>query len=190
MFSLSKRIQQDPKEFKPEFLTVAYAALQEALSTTLIDKHIRRLDSDLKKFEVELNKSSPDKLSPGYLDSLYRMLLTTRIEFDLEMPVDPFEPTYCICHQVSYGEMIACDNFDCPTGWFHFSCVGLQSKPKGRKACSQKALFCNTLLSLNSQGKWLCMRCQEIRDTTSTNKNAGKDPKRFVVKKKSKRFKK
>jgi hypothetical protein len=36
MFSLSKRIQQDPKEFKPEFLTVAYAALQEALSTTLV----------------------------------------------------------------------------------------------------------------------------------------------------------
>lgn len=28
----------------------------------------------------------------------------------LDMPVDPNEPTYCICHQVSYGEMIACDN--------------------------------------------------------------------------------
>jgi len=28
----------------------------------------------------------------------------------LDMPVDPNEPTYCICHQVSYGQMIACDN--------------------------------------------------------------------------------
>ena len=28
------------------------------------------------------------------------------------MPVDPNEPTYCLCHQVSYGEMIGCDNPD------------------------------------------------------------------------------
>ena len=30
----------------------------------------------------------------------------------LDMPVDPNEPTYCLCHQVSYGEMIGCDNHD------------------------------------------------------------------------------
>ena len=30
----------------------------------------------------------------------------------LDMPVDPNEPTYCICNQVSYGEMIGCDNPD------------------------------------------------------------------------------
>lgn len=30
----------------------------------------------------------------------------------LDMPVDPNEPTYCFCHQVSYGEMIGCDNPD------------------------------------------------------------------------------
>ena len=28
----------------------------------------------------------------------------------LDMPVDPNEPTYCLCSQVSYGEMIGCDN--------------------------------------------------------------------------------
>lgn len=27
-----------------------------------------------------------------------------------DLPVDPNEPTYCICDQVSYGEMIGCDN--------------------------------------------------------------------------------
>ena len=31
-----------------------------------------------------------------------------------DMPVDPHEPTYCICHNVSYGEMVGCDNPDCP----------------------------------------------------------------------------
>ena len=30
----------------------------------------------------------------------------------LDMPVDPNEPTYCLCNQVSYGGMIACDNPD------------------------------------------------------------------------------
>ncbi|KAF3635863.1 putative serine incorporator-like [Capsicum annuum] len=29
---------------------------------------------------------------------------------DLDLPVDPNEPTYCFCNQVSYGEMVACDN--------------------------------------------------------------------------------
>lgn len=29
---------------------------------------------------------------------------------ELDLPVDPNEPTYCLCNQVSYGEMVACDN--------------------------------------------------------------------------------
>ena len=36
----------------------------------------------------------------------------------LDMPVDPNEPTYCLCHQVSYGEMIGCDNPDVSTSNF------------------------------------------------------------------------
>ncbi|VDK89597.1 unnamed protein product, partial [Dibothriocephalus latus] len=46
----------------------------------------------------------------------------------LDMPVDPNEPTYCLCQQVSYGEMVACDNRDCPIEWFHFSCVAQHSQ--------------------------------------------------------------
>lgn len=57
----------------------------------------------------------------------------------LDMPVDPNEPTYCLCHQVSYGEMIGCDNTECPIEWFHFPCVGLTSKPKGKWYCPKCA---------------------------------------------------
>lgn len=53
----------------------------------------------------------------------------------LDMPVDPNEPTYCVCQQVSYGEMIGCDNPDCPIEWFHFACVSLTTKPKGKWYC-------------------------------------------------------
>lgn len=58
----------------------------------------------------------------------------------LDMPVDPNEPTYCLCHQVSYGEMIGCDNELCPIEWFHFACVGLTTKPKGKWYCPKCSL--------------------------------------------------
>jgi hypothetical protein len=59
-----------------------------------------------------------------------------------EIAIDPDEPTYCLCDQISYGEMICCDNDLCPIEWFHFSCVSLSSKPKG---------------------KWFCPRCRGDR---------------------------
>ncbi|KAJ4774220.1 PHD finger protein ING [Rhynchospora pubera] len=61
---------------------------------------------------------------------------------DLELPVDPNEPTYCLCNQVSYGEMVACDNANCKIEWFHFGCVGLKEQPKGKWYCND----CATLL--------------------------------------------
>lgn len=54
---------------------------------------------------------------------------------DLDLPVDPNEPTYCFCNQVSYGEMVACDNPSCKIEWFHFGCVGLKEQPKGKWYC-------------------------------------------------------
>ncbi|CDW80641.1 chromatin remodeling contains zinc finger [Stylonychia lemnae] len=45
------------------------------------------------------------------------------------------EPTYCFCNNVSYGDMIACDNKNCPYEWFHFPCVGLTTKPEGKYFC-------------------------------------------------------
>lgn len=52
-----------------------------------------------------------------------------------DIAVDPDEPTYCLCDQISYGEMICCDNDLCPIEWFHFSCVTLSTKPKGKWFC-------------------------------------------------------
>ena len=49
---------------------------------------------------------------------------------DQEWSYDPNEPRYCICNQVSYGDMVACDNSDCPYEWFHYPCVGITAPPK------------------------------------------------------------
>ncbi|XP_048861023.1 LOW QUALITY PROTEIN: inhibitor of growth protein 5-like [Brienomyrus brachyistius] len=154
--------------------------VQLAMQTyEMVDKHIRRLDADLARFENELKEKldtsgyeSPDgkdlkktknpkekrssrtrgkkgsdedsprkkkmKNGPDFSNSL----LAVHPSDVLDMPVDPNEPTYCLCHQVSYGEMIGCDNPDCPIEWFHFACVDLTTKPKG---------------------KWYCPRCTQDR---------------------------
>lgn len=44
---------------------------------------------------------------------------------------------YCTCRSVSYGNMVACDNDDCPYEWFHWSCVGITSEPKGKWFCPE-----------------------------------------------------
>lgn len=50
---------------------------------------------------------------------------------------DPNEPRYCLCNQVSYGEMVGCDNTECPIEWFHYGCVGITDPPKGKWYCPQ-----------------------------------------------------
>lgn len=48
---------------------------------------------------------------------------------------------YCVCQRVSFGDMVACDNDDCPHQWFHWGCVDLKAEPKG---------------------EWLCPHCREL----------------------------
>ncbi|CAL4220145.1 unnamed protein product, partial [Meganyctiphanes norvegica] len=56
---------------------------------------------------------------------------------------DPNEPRYCTCNQVSYGDMVACDNPKCPVEWFHYPCVGITAPPKGKWYCPRCAASMN-----------------------------------------------
>lgn len=58
------------------------------------------------------------------------------------MPVDPNEPTYCLCNRISFGKMICCDNDLCPIQWYHFGCISMTTQPKG---------------------KWFCPKCRGLR---------------------------
>ncbi|CAR26701.1 hypothetical protein ZYGR_0H05240 [Zygosaccharomyces rouxii] len=51
---------------------------------------------------------------------------------------EPQEETYCVCHNVSYGSMIACDNDSCSIEWFHYGCVGIVRPLEGEWYCSEK----------------------------------------------------
>ncbi|KAA8623495.1 TNG2 Chromatin remodeling protein contains PhD zinc finger [Pyrenophora tritici-repentis] len=56
---------------------------------------------------------------------------------------------------MSYGNMIACDNDDCPREWFHLACVHLEKAPTGRT-------------------KWFCS--DECKDTHAKAKTKGGRP--------------
>lgn len=44
---------------------------------------------------------------------------------------------YCTCRSVSHGDMVACDNDNCPYEWFHWKCVGLTREPVGTWYCDE-----------------------------------------------------
>lgn len=48
---------------------------------------------------------------------------------------DADEARYCFCNNVSYGDMIGCDDDDCEREWFHLGCVGLTKPPQGTWYC-------------------------------------------------------
>ncbi|KAJ7418642.1 hypothetical protein BTVI_28450 [Pitangus sulphuratus] len=139
--------------------------VQLAMQTyEMVDKHIRRLDTDLARFEADLKEKqiessdydsssskgkkkgraqkekkaararskgkNSDEEAPKTAQKKLKLVRTSTeygmpsVTFGnvhpsdvLDMPVDPNEPTYCLCHQVSYGEMIGCDNPDRSCGY-------------------------------------------------------------------------
>uniref|UniRef100_A0A8C5FRF1 Inhibitor of growth protein N-terminal histone-binding domain-containing protein n=1 Tax=Gadus morhua TaxID=8049 RepID=A0A8C5FRF1_GADMO len=154
--SILRQIQQSYskcKEFGDDKVQLAMQTYE------MVDKHIRRLDTDLARFEADLKekqiestdydstsskgkktdarqkekkmaktrskvKSSDEDGSPKSAQKKVKLLQPGEFNAPasnfgnvhpsdvLDMPVDPNEPTYCLCHQVSYGEMIGCDNTD------------------------------------------------------------------------------
>ena len=135
----------------------------------LVDTNIQQLDQYLKKFDEEIRRERENAAITGVPASgpegntksgrgnesgtgrggrkkTRQTTMVTEAQatsnptgMDLELPVDPNEPTYCFCNQVSYGAMVACDNPNCKIEWFHFGCVGLKEQPKGKWYCSNCA---------------------------------------------------
>lgn len=73
------------------------------------------------------------------------------------------EPRYCYCNEISFGEMVACDNDACPREWFHLSCVGL-TKPPGKNGeffDLDPRFFALWLQTDILTVKWYCNECKE-----------------------------
>ncbi|KAF2006224.1 hypothetical protein P154DRAFT_615568 [Amniculicola lignicola CBS 123094] len=61
--------------------------------------------------------------------------------------IDPDEPKYCVCDDVSWGEMIQCDNH-CEKDWFHLECLNMTAKDLPPR-----------------RAKWYCPECREKLNT-------------------------
>jgi chromatin modification-related protein YNG2 len=82
-----------------------------------------------------------DTKTPDFVNSVTKSLRNPELE---SVPAaesnghggDEDKNLYCFCQNVSFGEMVGCDNDDCKYEWFHYECVGLKEPPKGKWYCS------------------------------------------------------
>ena len=111
-------------------------------------------DNESAKVGVSKRKAAPRKKV-----SLSKKDLTTLETLAIDPPeeeIDPNEPRYCTCGDVSWGTMIACDNDDCEKEWFHLECVQLDGMPPRRT-------------------KWYCPDCRKkLKMGQTTNGLVGK----------------
>lgn len=115
--------------------------MESTLNISFNNEHSRFI-SDL----PDSAEAFPTSLSNSKLSSLTttRSSPKKRQTLNDSEPIDPDEPVYCFCNQVSFGDMIACDNTNCSREWFHYGCVGLASPPKGKWYCKE----CEPLMKL------------------------------------------
>jgi len=80
-------------------------------------------------------------------------------EAEEQQEVQAEEETYCYCGGPSEGQMIGCDNEQCPMAWFHISCTNLDEIPPegGMFDLYPSPSSCTDMTS----EQWLCNDCQE-----------------------------
>lgn len=105
--------------------------LPPVLSVSKIITQSSQLNSNAIKRATNINANKP-KTKKRKTTKKQSNIQIAQETIDETILDDPDETTYCICQQISYGEMVCCENDACPIEWFHFSCVDLVSKPKGR----------------------------------------------------------
>jgi len=81
--------------------------------------------------------------------------------------IDPDEPRYCICDDVSFGQMISCDNnvsqsslvlltstdkHKCEKEWFHLECVGMAEKDIPSRRAKWYCPDCRVHMNTNAYG--------------------------------------
>ncbi|KAA8620177.1 TNG2 Chromatin remodeling protein contains PhD zinc finger [Pyrenophora tritici-repentis] len=65
--------------------------------------------------------------------------------------IDPNEPKYCICDDVSYGPMISCDNH-CDKEWFHLPCMNMTEEDIPSRRAKWYCPDCRAALGTDAYG--------------------------------------
>ncbi|CAF1228921.1 unnamed protein product [Adineta ricciae] len=143
--SLNRKAQQRLQSSNSSVSSRGRKRLQSASSTNPTDKRKRTTLNDSQHFhpsdadELSINPYAHLK-SSSFDDETYVDVDSTQALLNLNeqtaaTAVTTDERRYCFCNQISYGDMIACDNSTCRREWFHYSCVGIVTPPKGKWFC-------------------------------------------------------
>lgn len=89
---------------------------------------------------------------------------------DEDTEINPSEPRYCYCNDVSYGEMVGCDDEECEKEWFHLDCAGLKVAPRSNGELQFPSIYLYPILCKHHLGhrqltslivKWYCDNCKD-----------------------------
>ena len=116
------------------------------------DVHIERVMAD-EEFWSRVSKKASDMFNHVVMPELVAKYFTRKSIKAVEQTQKPSNSTdetvvalqdqgtttkvWCLCQEEEYGKMICCDNSDCQIAWFHYPCVNIKRKPKGKWFCLQ-----------------------------------------------------
>ena len=87
---------------------------------------IERIYADI-NFSEKLLKKLTDFYIDIFLPKFLQLALGDFLPTITQQRAQP--KLYCLCQKVESGQMVMCDNPNCPYGWFHFECVGIKRAP-------------------------------------------------------------
>ena len=93
--------------------------------------------------EVEREENFLGRIMPKVECYFYEILLPELLSRKRDETTQNDRKVSCKCRRLVFGNMITCSNLSCKIKSFHYSCVGLTRKPKG---------------------KWMCPTCMKERD--------------------------
>lgn len=121
--TIQKKIPSPSQTEKNDFSFPFHASSAKCAIPSLVepysDEFVPQATRNTPTVTVPSCNGSSSSSSPGYA----------------EEPVTSQDNAWCLCKGDENGRMIACDNQDCSIEWFHYSCVGIKRRPKGKWYC-------------------------------------------------------
>ncbi|TIA87708.1 hypothetical protein E3P99_03014 [Wallemia hederae] len=143
-----KQPQQQPQSPAPASVSTPTAPnpKKRKLSSTNQSTSKKSRNSSIKPEESEEEQSMDGLDADSISDSTKNGAITDQTG-EQSNDQDEDDAAYCYCQKKSYGNMIGCENDDCPIQWFHFGCVNIKPPEPDVWFCSE----CKSKLGLNTQ---------------------------------------
>ena len=101
--------------------------------------HVERISFDpsvFHKIKPSLDRFFLSFVLPELLTHSVQDGVTDNGDTDKENTPGPVHASsFCLCRQGEHGRMVACDNPNCLIEWYHYKCVGITKKHKGKWYC-------------------------------------------------------